>query len=55
MKRRTKKSKKDILQKVILICNRSKVYVNEEKFAKNTISHKCHYPFDVVVFIKGNI
>lgn len=34
IKRHTKKSKKDILQKAVLIYNRNKVYVNKRRFVK---------------------
>lgn len=40
---------------MILIYDKSKVYVNERKFTKDTTSLKCDYPFDIIASIKDNI
>lgn len=55
MKKRTKKSKKGVLQKMVLIYNKSKVHVNERKFGNDTTFCKCNCPFDMVALIKDNV
>lgn len=35
--------------------NRSKVHVDEERFAKDITSRKCDCPFDMVALIKDNV
>lgn len=44
-----------ILQKVVLICDKSKVYVDEERFARDRTFCKCNCPFDIVALIKDNV
>ncbi len=55
VKKRTKKSKKSVLQKVILMCDRSKAYVDEKRFARDTTSRKCDCLFDAVALTKDNV
>lgn len=54
VKRQTKKSKKDILQKTVLIYNENKVYIDKKRFAKDIILHKYDCLFDMVTLIKDN-
>ncbi len=55
VKRRTKKSKKGVLQKAVLMCDRSKAHVDEGRFARDTTSRKYDCLFDVVALIKDNV
>lgn len=45
------KSKKIVLQKTVLIFNRSKTYIDEKQFARNTISCKSNCQFDKILLI----
>ncbi len=54
VKRRTKKSKKDILQKAALMFDRSKIHVDEGRFARDTTSRKCDCSFDEVAYTEDN-
>lgn len=38
-----------------MICNRSKVHVDDRKFTKNTTLHKCGCLFEAITFTKDNI
>ncbi len=55
VKKRTKKSKKGVLQKAVLIFDRSKAYVDEGRFARDTTSRKCDCPFDAVALNEDNV
>ncbi len=55
VKRRTKKSKKRVLRKAVLICNRNKIHIDERKFAIDITSRKSDCLFDMVVLIKDNV
>lgn len=44
-KKQIMKNRESILQKTFLIYNRSKIYINERRFAKNLILHKKNYHF----------
>lgn len=53
--KQTKKYKKNILQKAILIYNRSKIYIDKERFIRDTILYKYDCLFDIIAFVKDNI
>ncbi len=55
VKKRTKKSKKDLLRKAVLMCDGSKAHVDEGRFARDIISCKCDWPFDTVVLTDNNV
>lgn len=54
-KKTDQKSIKNILQKTILIYNKSKIYIDKGRFAKNTASCKYDCLFDVVALIEDNV
>lgn len=37
------------------MCNKNKIYIDEERFAKNITSHKYDCLFDTVALIKDNV
>lgn len=55
VKKQTKESKKDVLQKTIIIYNRSKVHVDERRFANDSTLYKCNSPFNIVVLTKNSV
>ena len=54
IKKQTRKSKKDILQKAILIYNKNKIYINKRRSVKNTTLHKYNCLFDKIALTKHN-
>ncbi len=52
MKKRTKTSKKGIMRKAVLMCDRSKVYTTEHWCKRDTSTRKTDYPFDAVAIIQ---
>ncbi len=52
VKRRTKTSKKEIVRKVVLMCDHSKVYTTEHWCKRDTSTRKTNCPFDVVAIIQ---
>ncbi len=52
VKRRTKKSKKGVLRKAVIMCDRSKVHMDEGRFKRDTSSRKCDCPFDAVATLE---
>lgn len=55
VKKRTKKNKNSVLRKVVLIYNRSKLYINKRRFRKDTTLYKYDCLFDMVILTKNNI
>ena len=55
IKRQTKKRKNGVLGKVVLIYDRSKAYVDEERFARDTTSRKYDCPFNAVALTEDNL
>lgn len=55
IKKLIKKSKKIILQKVILIYNRNKIHIDEKGVARDTILYKCNCLFNVAALTKDNV
>ena len=55
VKKQTKKRKKDVLQKEVLMCDRSNANVVEGIFARDTTSSKCDCWFDAVALTEDNV
>ncbi len=55
VKKRTKKSKKEVLQKEVLMFDRSNANVDERIFARDTTSRKCDCCFDAVALTENNV
>lgn len=55
VKKLTKKSKKAILQKAVLIYNKNKIYVSKGRLAKNITLRKYNCLFNVVILTKNNV
>ena len=50
IKRNTKVSKEEILLKAVLICDRSKKYINKNKNKINTTSQKTNCSYNAIIF-----
>lgn len=54
-KKADQKKQKGVIQKLVLICNRNKIYIDEGEFARDTTSCKCDCLFDIVVLIENKL
>ena len=52
MKRRTKVSKKRVLRKAVLMCDRDKKHIDENGGKKDTTSRKTNCSFDAITILK---
>ena len=52
VKRRPKTSKKGILQKAILMCDREKEYIDNQRGKRNTTSQKINCFFDIIASLE---
>ena len=55
VKKRIKNSKKGVLRKVVLMCDRSYIFIKNTEYEKrNKVSRECECPFDAVVTLIEN-